>query len=113
MKILLAFQGVRILERLLFVCGKAAFNLSYVLCGWQAFGTNASIEKGCADGLVVGDVFVGNLRLAGHFVGAGVVDGDLGGEILGLEDDGGSEVSERAAVGHLPLGLHSLGAPAE
>lgn len=44
---------------------------------------------------------------------AGVVDGDLGGEVLGLENDGGGEVGERSVVGHAPLSLHALGALAE
>ena len=40
---------------------------------------------------------------------AGIEDDDLGGEVLGLENDGGGEVGERAAGRDFPLGFHGLG----
>ena len=74
---------------------------------------DAATQQGFAHGLVVGNVFTGNGRLTVHLVCTGVVDGDFSGEVLGLEDDGGREVRQRATVGHLPLGFHGLGAFAE
>ena len=59
-------------------------------------------------GLIVGNVLAGDLRFAGHLVFAGVVDGDFGGEVLGLEDDGGGEVRQRAFVRDAPLRFHGL-----
>ena len=46
-------------------------------------------------------------------MGPGIEDRDLRGEILRLENDRGSEVRERAAVGNLPSRLHGLGRLAE
>lgn len=39
---------------------------------------------------------------------AGVEDGDFGGEVLCLEDDGRRKVGQRAVVGDFPLCLHRL-----
>ena len=44
---------------------------------------------------------------------AGVEDRDFGGEVLGLENDGGREVGEGAVVRHFPSGFHGLGRFAE
>jgi len=51
----------------------------------------------------------GNGRLPFHVVLAGVENGDLGGKILGLEDDGRREIGQRSVVRHLPSGFHGVG----
>jgi hypothetical protein len=108
-----AFQCVRVLQGCLFVGGQAAFDFLHIFGGGQAFGANAPAEEGLAHGGVVGDVFARNLRFGAHLVGACVVDSDLGGEVLGFENDRWRKVRERTAVWDLPVSFHGLGALAE
>ena len=72
------------------------------------FRTDAAIQQCVAYGLVVGDVLPGNRRLRTHGVFTRVMDRDLRREVLCLENDGRSEVSERATRRHLPSRLHGL-----
>ena len=85
----------------------------HILVVGQALRADASAEQGLAHGGVVGDMFARNLRFGAHLVGAGVVDGDLGGEVLSLENDGRGEIGKRSGIRHSPVGSHRLGALAE
>ena len=48
-----------------------------------------------------------------HIIFTGIVDGDLCGEILGFQDDGGGKVGQWAVIRYLPAGFHGFGAAPE
>ena len=102
-------QAVRIFEGFLLFGRKAAFHLLHIFDRRQGFGTDAAFEQGAAHGIIVRNVLARDGALTGEGILPGVENGDLGGKIFGLENDGRSEVGERAVVRHFPLCFHGLG----
>lgn len=102
-------KHVRILQRFFIFWCQAAFYFFHVFGRWQTFWANAALQQGIAHSLVVGDVLLRYGALATQFVFTGIEDRDLGGEVFGLQNDGGRKISQRSAIWHLPLRFHGLG----
>ena len=106
-------ECIGILERFSLLGRQPAFDFLHVFGRRQAFRPDTPIEQRVAYGLVVGDVLPRDRGPGAHSVCSRVVDGDLGGEVLGLENDGGRKIGERPALGDLPLCFHLAGGLAE
>lgn len=107
------FESPRIFERFFLVGGKTSFNFFDILVCGQTFRADAAINKGLANGLIIGDVFLRDFGFPAHVFASGVMDGYLRSKILSLQNNRRSEIGERSVVGYLPLRFHSLGAFSE
>lgn len=75
-----------------------AFDLGDFWCWWEILWDDTTRDERIPHGFVVGDVLDGDRSLAVHALFTSVVDGDLGREVLGFEEDGRHEFSNWLAV---------------